>query len=57
MKKGQEKQEDQSLRNYVAKHMFQGGNCGLQVVEDKKAKHKRGEGKNSFNPSKMRDHY
>lgn len=57
MKKSQEKQEDQSLRNYVAKHMFQGGNCGLQVVEDKKAKHKRGEGKNSFNPSKMRDHY
>lgn len=46
--------EDVSLRNYVAKHMLQGGNCGLQVVEDKKAKLKRGEGKNSFNPAKLR---
>ncbi len=45
--------EENSIRNFVAKYMNQVG-CTTKVVEDKKAKMKRGEGKDSFNPSKLR---
>lgn len=34
--------------------MHEMGNCGLRVVEDKKAKSKRGEGRNSFNKASLR---
>lgn len=43
----------QDIRNFVAKYMHDVG-CSTKVVEDKKAKVKRGEGKNSFNASVLR---
>lgn len=52
--KKQKNQQPQEPRNFVAKYMHEMGNCGLRVVEDKKAKSKRGEGKNSFNKASLR---
>lgn len=52
--KKKKNQQPQESRNFVAKYMHEMGNCGLRIVEDKKAKSKRGEGKNSFNKASLR---
>lgn len=41
------------LRNFVAKHMHDMG-CSTKIVEDKKAKLKRGDGNAKFNSSSLR---
>lgn len=41
------------IRNYVAKYMHD-ANCSTKIVEDKKAKMKRGEGKHGFNKASLR---
>lgn len=46
----------QDIRNFVAKHMYDNG-CKTQIVEDKKSKMKRGEGKYSFNSSISRKQF
>lgn len=58
MKKKKSKDEmSQDIRNFVAKHMNSIGNCGLQIVEDKKREMKNGEGKHRFNKNTIsRDH-
>jgi hypothetical protein len=47
------KDQSQEIRNFVAKHMHEVG-CTPKIVEDQKAKAKRGQGSNSFNPSSLR---
>lgn len=41
------------IRNFVAKYMHDTG-CSTKIVEDKKAKIKRGEGKAKFNIASLR---
>lgn len=55
-KKNKDKENSQEIRNFVAKHMHDMG-CKTQIIEDKKAKIKRGEGKNSFNPAILRKQF
>jgi len=47
-------QHSEDIRNFVAKYMHENGNCGLQIVEDKKRKMKNGEGKHKFDKSRLR---